>query len=469
VLPDGHLGLEVVDEAAAGLEGLLPVLGRGASQMGTSTTTGDGGMTEEERAASKLLVYQCLPSRYGFDPDHLRRADAVEVVVGQGAKPGGGGMLLGQKISERVAEMRTLPAGIDQRSACRHTDWPGPDDLRIKIEELREATRQGRLALLPLEMVLAGEGPRRRQADVAEETGLDLDFLTEARRALGLPAVDPDDPVLTEEEVELARSAATLLEAGIDRQGFLELTRTMSQAMAGVAAVLTSTLGSALLRPGDTERDLGLRYAETLRELGPLAGPTLTQMLNLRLREQVRHAVVGQAELQSGRLPDAQHVVVGFVDIVGFTRLGEQVPPDELGAVVTGFEELVEDAVRPPVRLVKTIGDAAMLVAPDAPPVLDTMLGLVESSREAAARPHLRAGIASGEALPRAGDLYGRPVNLASRLTSFARRGTVVTSKEVHDAAEDGYDWSRVGSRRIKGVRGDVEVYRVRPGENPRR
>jgi adenylate cyclase len=342
------------------------------------------------------------------------------------------------------------------------------EEAGCPLEELREATRQGRLALLPLEMVLAGEGPRLRQADVAEETGLDLDFLTEARRALGLPAVDPDDPVLTEEEVELARSAATLLEAGIDRQGFLELTRTMSQAMAGVAAVLTSTLGSALLRPGDTERDLGLRYAETLRELGPLAGPTLTQMLNLRLREQVRHAVVGQAELQSGRLPDALHVVVGFVDIVGFTRLGEQVPPDELGAVVTGFEELVEDAVRPPVRLVKTIGDAAMLVAPDAPPVLDTMLGLVESSREEDDRPLLRAGIASGEALPRAGDLYGRPVNLASRLTSFARRGTVVTSKEVHDAADDGYDWSRVGSRRIKGVRGEVEVYRVRSGENPR-
>ena len=115
-------------------------LGRGASAVGTSTTTGDGGMTEEERRSSKNLVYQCLPSRYGFNPDDLRRADAVEVVIGQGAKPGGGGMLLGQKISERVASMRTLPAGIDQRSASRHPDWTGPDDLTIKIEELREIT-----------------------------------------------------------------------------------------------------------------------------------------------------------------------------------------------------------------------------------------------------------------------------------------------------------------------------------------
>ncbi|WP_114286244.1 FMN-binding glutamate synthase family protein [Candidatus Halocynthiibacter alkanivorans] len=115
-------------------------LGRGASAAGTSTTTGDGGMTSEERSHSTQLVYQYLPSRYGMNPDDLRRADAIEVVVGQGAKPGGGGMLLGQKISDRVADMRTLPKGIDQRSACRHPDWTGPDDLEIKILELREIT-----------------------------------------------------------------------------------------------------------------------------------------------------------------------------------------------------------------------------------------------------------------------------------------------------------------------------------------
>jgi glutamate synthase domain-containing protein 2 len=115
-------------------------LGRGANAMGTSTTTGDGGMTPEERGHSKTLVYQYLPSRYGMNPDDLRKADAIEIVVGQGAKPGGGGMLLGQKISDRVAGMRNLPIGIDQRSACRHPDWTGPDDLEIKINELREIT-----------------------------------------------------------------------------------------------------------------------------------------------------------------------------------------------------------------------------------------------------------------------------------------------------------------------------------------
>lgn len=115
-------------------------LGRAATEVGTSTTTGDGGMTDEERLSSKTLIYQCLPSRYGFNPRDLRRADAIEVVIGQGAKPGGGGMLLGQKVNPRVARMRTLPEGVDQRSACRHPDWTGPDDLAIKIQELRELT-----------------------------------------------------------------------------------------------------------------------------------------------------------------------------------------------------------------------------------------------------------------------------------------------------------------------------------------
>ncbi|SMY07662.1 FMN-binding glutamate synthase family protein [Flavimaricola marinus] len=130
-------------------------LGRGASAAGTSTTTGDGGMTPEERGHSTKLVYQYLPSRYGMNPDDLRRADAIEIVVGQGAKPGGGGMLLGQKISDRVAEMRTLPKGIDQRSACRHPDWTGPDDLEIKILELREITGWR----VPIYVKVAGSRP----------------------------------------------------------------------------------------------------------------------------------------------------------------------------------------------------------------------------------------------------------------------------------------------------------------------
>ena len=144
-------------------------LGRGASIAGTSTTTGDGGMTKEERGQSKTLVYQLLPSRYGMNPDDLRKADAIEVVIGQGAKPGGGGMLLGQKISDRVAEMRTLPKGVDQRSACRHPDWTGPDDLAIKITELREITQWK----VPIFVKIAGARPYYDTA-LAVKAGADV-------------------------------------------------------------------------------------------------------------------------------------------------------------------------------------------------------------------------------------------------------------------------------------------------------
>jgi glutamate synthase domain-containing protein 2 len=149
--------------------GAKEALGRGASAAGTSTTTGDGGMTEEERGHSKTLIYQYLPSRYGMNPDDLRRCDAIEIVVGQGAKPGGGGMLLGQKISDRVAEMRNLPKGIDQRSACRHPDWTGPDDLEIKILELREITNWEK----PIYVKIGGARPYF-DATLAVKSGADV-------------------------------------------------------------------------------------------------------------------------------------------------------------------------------------------------------------------------------------------------------------------------------------------------------
>jgi len=151
-------------------------LGRGASAVGTSTTTGDGGMSEEERAESTILVYQVLPSRYGFDPSHLCACEAIEIVIGQGAKPGGGGMLLGQKITERVAQMRTLPAGIDQRSACRHPDWTGPDDLTIKIQELREATDWEKPVFVKI-----GSARPRYDVQLAVKAGADVIVLDAGR------------------------------------------------------------------------------------------------------------------------------------------------------------------------------------------------------------------------------------------------------------------------------------------------
>lgn len=144
-------------------------LGRGARRAGTMTCTGEGGMLEEERIENRTLVYQLTPSRYMVDLDHMRRADGIEIAMGQGAKPGTGGLLLGMKVSERVARMRSLPVGVDQRATCRHPDFLGADDLTIKITELREATDYQ----VPILLKMGATRPYYDTA-VAAKTGADV-------------------------------------------------------------------------------------------------------------------------------------------------------------------------------------------------------------------------------------------------------------------------------------------------------
>ncbi len=246
-------------------------LGRGASEAGTSTTTGDGGMTPEERGQSRNLVYQYLPSRYGMNPVDLRKADAIEVVLGQGAKPGGGGMLLGQKISERVAGMRTLPQGIDQRSASRHPDWTGPDDLTIKIQELREITDWEKPIYVKV-------GATRTYYDVklAVNAGADVVVVdgmqggTAATQEVFIEHVG----IPTLAAVPLATQA--LQEMGVHRKpdgvqlivsGGIRTGADVAKAMAlGADAVAIGT--AALIALGDNHP----RYAEEYRALGSDAG-----------------------------------------------------------------------------------------------------------------------------------------------------------------------------------------------------
>ena len=243
-------------------------LGRGASAMGTSTTTGDGGMTEEERRHSSILVYQVLPSRYGMNPDDLRRADAIEVVIGQGAKPGGGGMLLGQKITKRVAEMRTLPEGIDQRSACRHPDWTGPDDLEIKILELREITDWQK----PIYVKVGASRPYYDTA-LAIKSGADvvvIDGMQGGTAAtqnvfiehVGIPTLAAIRPAVAAlEELGMRRTVQLVVSGGI-RNG-----ADVAKALAlGADAVSIGT--AALVALGDNDPAL----EEDYRKLGTTAG-----------------------------------------------------------------------------------------------------------------------------------------------------------------------------------------------------
>lgn len=244
-------------------------LGRGASAVGTSTTTGDGGMTAEERRHSAKLIYQYLPSRYGMNPDDLRQADAIEVVIGQGAKPGGGGMLLGQKIDARVAEMRTLPTDIDQRSACRHPDWTGPDDLEIKIRELREITgwqvpvtvKVGATRTYYDTLLAVKSGADAIVVDGMQGgTGATQDCFIEHVGIPTLPAVRLAADALR--ELGLHRGAVKLIVSGGIRSG-----ADVAKAIAlGADAVSLGT--AALIALGDNSPD----YAEDYAALGSAPG-----------------------------------------------------------------------------------------------------------------------------------------------------------------------------------------------------
>ena len=243
-------------------------LGRGASKAGTSTTTGDGGMTNEEREHSTVLVYQLLPSRYGMNPDDLRRCDAIEIVIGQGAKPGGGGMLLGQKISDRVAEMRTLPKGIDQRSACRHPDWTGPDDREIKIEELREITDWQK----PIYIKIGASRPYY-DTTLAVKAGADVVVLdgmqggTAATQEVfiehvGLPILGAIRPAIQAlQDLGMHRKVQLIVSGGI-RNG-----ADVAKALA-LGADAASIGTAALIALGDNDPALEAEY----RELGTTAG-----------------------------------------------------------------------------------------------------------------------------------------------------------------------------------------------------
>ena len=243
-------------------------LGRGASSVGTSTTTGDGGMTKEERAHSKQLVYQLLPSRYGMNPDDLRKADAIEIVVGQGAKPGGGGMLLGQKINDRVAEMRTLPKGIDQRSPCRHPDWTGPDDMEIKILELREITGWR----VPIFVKIAGSRPYYDVA-LAAKSGADVVVVdgmqggTAATQEVfienvGIPTLACVRPAVKAlQELGLHRKVQLIISGGI-RNG-----ADVAKALA-LGADAVSIGSAALIALGDNDP----KYQKDYEKLGTTAG-----------------------------------------------------------------------------------------------------------------------------------------------------------------------------------------------------
>jgi len=333
----------------------------------------------------------------------------------------------------------------------------------VELDELRAAVAAGRLILLPVERALAGPGPRYTAREVAEASGLDLALLQRFTAALGVPNPDPDARELTEADIEAARRMKAFRDAGLPEDGMLQVARTIGMGTARIAASNRELIMRTLMQPGDTERDLAFRVAAAAKYMLPLIGPTLEYALQIHLLEQVRRDVIAAADLASGEFGGTTEVAVCFADLVEFTKLGEEISVEELGLVAGRLEEMATAVAEPPVRLVKLIGDAAMLVSTDTEPMIDAALRLVDAAdQEGEQFPLLRAGVARGGALLQAGDYYGRPVNLASRITGVARPGSVLVDDAARDAAREDFRYSFAGERRLKGFDSRVKLHRVR-------
>jgi adenylate cyclase len=331
-------------------------------------------------------------------------------------------------------------------------------DEGYTLEEMQAAIEEDRLALLLVERVLGG---RYTAKELAKESGLPAAQMLRIRRLLGLPEPGPDEPVFGDEEVDAAKSISMFLASGLGEESIAEITRVLGEGMSRLAATTAAAFVDAFLEPGDSEDEVAERFAVLAEQLIPAIDPVLRAAYRQHLAESVRRGMLSSADRESGEVAGAQELSVCFVDMVGFTRLGAQIEAQELGSMASKLAELATDVTQPPVRLVKTIGDAAMFVSPDPAAVVSVALSLLEAV-EVAELPSLRAGVAWGPALQRAGDYYGHAVNLASRVTGVARPGSVLCTQEVRDAAPDQFDWSFARKHKLKGMSEAVSLYRAR-------
>jgi adenylate cyclase len=290
-------------------------------------------------------------------------------------------------------------------------------------------------------------------------------------RALGFATTDHDELAFTEDDVAAAQSLKAFLDAGLPEDSLLEIASVLGEGTARLSSTVTGAFANTFLEPGDTERDVALRFAAMAKQLLPLMSPVLGAALAGHVREAARRGIISRTERELGRVATAEDVVICFADLVGFTSLGGELGAQELGMVARRLSELATEVSSPAVRLIKTIGDAAMFISTDPGTTVSAALELIEAFTDADL-PALRAGIASGPAWSRAGDWFGQSVNLASRVTGAARPGSVLCTAEVRDAAPDEFLWSSAGRFRFKGVDGTVSLYRARPlteGREPKR
>jgi adenylate cyclase len=318
--------------------------------------------------------------------------------------------------------------------------------------------------LLPAERMIGDDGTLVSPREVSESSGVSLELLQQLHRAAGLVrAEDPDARLQSRADAESVLPAARLVDLGLDPVQIVLIVQLLMDGLTGVAVAMRQTGLQALLHPGATELELAQAFEVLAHGADPLLGPMVDGLLRVALRHSLETEAINVFERSAGSLPGAREVAVAFADLVGFTRLGEQMPPEDLGLVAFRLAELAHEVVASPIQFVKTIGDAVMLACSDPLKLLLTVLDLVDAAA-AEDFPRLRVGLAFGQAVNRAGDWYGSPVNLASRVTSAAPAGTVRVTESARKAIGEpaGIEWSVAEACHLKGIRGEVLVYGAR-------
>jgi len=334
----------------------------------------------------------------------------------------------------------------------------------ITAEEIRDSFAP---MLLAARRILGDDGSHISARQISDEVGIELDQLLRFQRASGLPQVDdPDAAVFMRPDGDTAVHIKRFLDLGIDPEQMLTVVRVLAEGLSNAAEVMRSAALGPVFHPDVTELEIAKGFQALVSQAAPLLGPMIQDMLLLQLRHVAETDAINANERRAGApLPGARLVACAFADLVGFTRLGEELPPEGIEQLSNRLAEIAREVVVAPVRLIKTIGDAVMFVSTDTAALLDVMLGLVAATEADELLPQLRVGEAHGSAVSRAGDWFGSPVNLASRVTSAARPGAVLVSESAREqiGEDDRYRWSFAGSRRLRGVISDVRLYRVRP------
>lgn len=327
------------------------------------------------------------------------------------------------------------------------------------MEDIENAIGEDRLVTLPLEFVLTGNR-RYTLTEIARKAVIDPQYMRSLALALGYPNPRPRQRIFTEKDAEMAILHRRFLDAGLPKKELLEVARVLRQSMACTAAAVRQLVGTALIRPGDTEHTLGFRYAQAAKELTPLMAPILEHQLRLHLREQATREVITHVELQSGTLAGTRDIGVCFADLSNFTRLGEQLTPDQLGNIAARMATFAAEIAQPPVQLVKTIGDGAMFVSPDISALVFSVVELRDKvEAEGKEFPALRAGISYGQAVSQGGDWFGSAVNRASRIVDTAKPRNIVIDEFAQPHVGTHFGWSRHKRKSLRSINGRTRLY----------